>query len=220
LEQVGFDGAPRVLSSASDGEVLSWIPGSAGYTPLPGWALTDESMISVARLVRGLHDAVATFDGSSFDWPDDRVPRAYRTGMVSHNDLHPGNVVYRDGQAVGVLDFDLAGPGGIVWDLAALARCWCPLLADEDVPDYVRERRVERFVLLLDAYGLQGDERIAVARALLANQVWTYRIVTANAAAGHEGFQGFWHLVRGRVLRGHSWISEHQGELIGAVSSR
>lgn len=217
LAAVGFTGSPRVLPAVDAGEVLSWIAGSAGYTPLPDWALTDESMVSVARLVRGLHDAAANFDPTPYAWPDEHVPAPYRTSVISHNDLHPGNVVYRNGLAVGIIDYDLAGPGGVIWDLAAMTRCWCPLLADEDVPTYLRDRRVERFVLMLDAYGLDPHRRVEVVEALLPNQEWTYRIVTDNADAGHEGFQAFWDLVRGRVQRGHGWITDHRADLAEAV---
>ncbi len=218
LADAGFAGSPRVLPTVDQTEVLSWIAGSAGYTPLPDWALSDASMLSVARLVRGLHDAAASFDPTPYQWPTETVPAPYRTSMVSHNDLHPGNVVYRDGLAVGIIDYDLAGPGGIVWDLAAMTRCWCPLLADEDVPLHLRDRRIERFVAMLDAYGLDAGRRIDVVDALLPNQEWTYQIVTDNAASGHEGFQAFWDLVRGRVERGHAWIGHHRAQLAAAVS--
>ena len=41
--------------------------------------------------------------------------------LISHNDLHPGNIIFAGGPAVGLIDFDLAGPGRPVWDLATRA---------------------------------------------------------------------------------------------------
>ena len=42
LEDVGFDGAPRVLGVDEHGrEVLSYVAGDAVIAPAPAWALTD-----------------------------------------------------------------------------------------------------------------------------------------------------------------------------------
>ena len=60
LEEVGFDGAPRVLGIDEAGrEVLSYVPGEAVTAPAPGWGLTDAALDSVGRLLRRFHDAVA-----------------------------------------------------------------------------------------------------------------------------------------------------------------
>jgi thiamine kinase-like enzyme len=46
--------------------------------------------------------------------------------VICHNDVCPENVVYRDGLAVALLDFDFAAPGRRIFDLASLARMWLP----------------------------------------------------------------------------------------------
>src|ERR1700712_846789 len=116
LDRVGFSGAPRVLAVEADIEVLSWIPGQAACNPLPDWSLGDETLISVATLIRGFHLAMGSFDGAGLSWARP-VPAAYRGALVSHNDLHPGNIVFDGGKAVGLIDFDLAGPGSVGWEL-------------------------------------------------------------------------------------------------------
>jgi hypothetical protein len=217
LDAVGFSGSPRLLATDGDSEVLSWIPGQAARTPLPSWALGDAALVSVALLLRRFHHAVASFDPAGHNWPDERVPAPYRWPTISHNDIHPGNIIFSDGRAIGLVDFDLAGPGSPIWDLAAAARCWCPLLSDEDVPNSVVDRRFERFALLLDAYGLAGHARVEVAEALLDNQEWTFRIVVDNVMRGHLGFQHYWNSVAGRAERGHRWLTERRQDLIAAV---
>jgi hypothetical protein len=212
LDAVGFSGSPRLLATDGESEVLSWIPGQAARTPLPSWALGDAALVSVALLLRRFHEAVATFDPAGHDWPDERVPAPYRWPTISHNDIHPGNIIFSGGRAIGLVDFDLAGPGSPIWDLAAAARCWCPLLSDEDVPNSVVDRRFERFALLLDAYA-----RVEVAEALLDNQAWTFRIVVDNVLRGHLGFQHYWNNVAGRAERGHRWLTERRQDLIAAV---
>jgi Ser/Thr protein kinase RdoA (MazF antagonist) len=66
--------------------------------------------VSVADLLRRYHLAAASFDPAGYQWPRP-IPARFRTGLVSHNDVHPANVVFRDGQAIGLIDFDWAGPG-------------------------------------------------------------------------------------------------------------
>jgi Ser/Thr protein kinase RdoA (MazF antagonist) len=48
--------------------------------------------------------------------------------LVCHNDVCPENVVFRDDQAIAILDFDFAAPGRRVWDLTMAARTWIPLV--------------------------------------------------------------------------------------------
>src|SRR3954468_10246938 len=63
LERAGFAGAPRFLGIDDNGrEVLSFIAGDAALEPYEAWALTDDTLVSVAELLRRYHDAVASFD--------------------------------------------------------------------------------------------------------------------------------------------------------------
>ena len=122
LEAVGFEGAPRFLGVDAQGrEVLSYIPGQAVLTPFPAWALTDDALVSVAELLRDYHDAVSTFDPTPHTWPPS-PPDAYLGDVVSHNDPNLDNIVFRDGRAVALIDFDLASPGSRTWDVACAAR--------------------------------------------------------------------------------------------------
>ncbi len=219
LRDVGFTAAPRVLDVSGSTEVLSWIPGRPGRLPLPDWAFTDEALVSVAVLVAGFHRAMAGFDPAELRWPQDAVPQHFRDGSIGHNDLHPGNLVFDGSTAVGLVDFDLAGPGGVAWDLATVARNWCPLQDDEDTPAHLRARRLERFDLLLSAYGADGHQRAEVSRCLLANHDWTYRIVTNAVHGGHRGFRYFWAGMAGRAGRERRWIADHLDGLARTAAS-
>jgi len=97
--------------------------------------------------------------------PVDPVPWRSRPGplgateLVCHHDLAPYNIVVADGRLQGVIDWDLAGPGTALSELAFVAWQWVPLhgpfvtelMGWTQPPD-----RVRRLRLLLDAYGL-GD---------------------------------------------------------------
>ena len=141
LALAGFGGAPRVLKAGPAIEKLTYIEGQAAVSPLPQELLTDQALASVADLLSRYHRAAASFDPAGYRWPR-AVPARYRTGLVSHNDVHPANLVFRGGQAVALIDFDLAGPGSAVWDFAAAARSFVPLLDEADVPDSRRAGRL------------------------------------------------------------------------------
>ena len=53
-------------------------------------------------------------------WSDEmRDPDPLGDVVICHNDVCPENVVYRDGVAVALLDFDFAAPGRRVYDVAS-----------------------------------------------------------------------------------------------------
>jgi Phosphotransferase enzyme family len=217
LAAVGFDGAPRVLSAGPATETLTYIDGRAAVPPLTEDVLTDEALVSVADLLRRYHAAAASFDPAGYAWPRP-VPARYRTGLVSHNDVYPANVVFRAGHAVALIDFDLAGPGSAVWDFAAAARSFVPLLDEADVADGRQGRAVDRFRVFLGASGLTRAARVRVAEALIANHDWTYEIVTEAAAAGHAGFADHWRAVAPEAGRARRWLARHRRALIRAAS--
>jgi hypothetical protein len=192
LERVGFDGAPRLLGVDEQGrEALSFIPGRAAILPYEPWALTDEALVSVAELLRRYHDAVRSFDPAGLDWPV-ALPAAYRGGVICHNDPNLDNVVFRDGRAVALIDFDLACPGTEVWDIACASRLWSPLRETPDVPATLRGRTLERLRLFLDAYGVPERERGAVVEAAATAHAWCYRIVRDAVEHGHPTFRRMW----------------------------
>ncbi|MDQ1742008.1 MAG: hypothetical protein QOE23_347 [Pseudonocardiales bacterium] len=216
LRRAGFSAAPRVLAVEGETEVLSWIPGRAARSPLPDWSLGEGTLTSVAELIGRFHATMRSFDGTGLPWGR-LPPAAYRGPLVSHNDLHPGNVIFDGGLAVGLIDFDLAGPGSVIWDLATALRCWCPLADDPDVPPALADRRFHRLALFLDAYGLAAADRAAVVRALVPNHDWTYRIVTDAARAGHRGFEEYWREVARRTDRARDWMLRHGRALVAAA---
>src|SRR5579862_3461217 len=216
LARSGFDGAPRVLAADAATETLTYMDGQAALPPLTEDILTDAALVSVADLVHRYHLAAASFDPSGYQWARP-IPARYRTGLVSHNDVHPANLVFRDGRAVALIDFDLAGPGSAAWDFAAAARYWAPLRDDQDITDSRQGRALDRFRIFLHASGLSRAERRDVAAAVVANHDWTYAIVTEAAAAGHEGFADHWRLVAASATRARRWCQRHQHDLLIAA---
>jgi tRNA A-37 threonylcarbamoyl transferase component Bud32 len=216
LADVGFEGAPRVLAADGDTETLTYVEGRAAVPPLREDTLSDAALVSIAELLRRYHQAVQTFNPVGHRWPRP-IPAQFTTGLISHNDVHPANLVFRDGRAVALIDFDLAGPGSAAWDIAAASRSWAPLYDERDIADSRKGRSLERFRLFLDAYGLTRTERRDVAEAILPNHDWTYAIVLEAAAAGHRGFTDYWSRVAEPTVRARRWCQRYHGDLIRAA---
>jgi len=217
LAAVGFDGAPRVLATDATTETLTYINGRAGVPPLREEMLTDQALASVAELLRRYHQAAASFDPAGYRWPR-RLPARFTTRLVSHNDVHPANLIFRDGKAAALIDFDLAGPGSVIWDLAAAARNWSPLYDERDIADSRQGQALRRFRLLLDAYGLTLAQRREVAEAILDNHDWSCAIITDAAGAGHPGFADYWNQVAGTMARARCWCETHYHDLVASAS--
>jgi len=165
LEAVGFDGAPRFLGvDDQDREVLSYVSGTAITPPFPPWALTDGALESVADLLRDYHRAVSSFDPTSHEWPES-PPAPFTGELVSHNDVNLDNVVFRDGRAVALIDFDLASPGCRVWDVACAARLWTPLRPDRYIDD---ARRGQVFALQDTVFNVAFIGAVAAAATVIA----------------------------------------------------
>ena len=219
LATVGFDGAPRFLGvDERDREVLTFVPGDAITPPYPDWALTDAALRSVAELLTRYHEAVASFDFGPHEWPD-RPPEPFRTGLVSHNDPNLDNVVFRGERAVALIDFDLASPGGRLWDIAIAARLWAPLRSDTDITDRRLGSSLRRFRLFADACGLTSEERDLLVEAVRQSHDWVYEIVRVGGENGSRGYADYWaHGGAARAERSERWLTTTAPQLRRALS--
>jgi Ser/Thr protein kinase RdoA (MazF antagonist) len=218
LESVGFKGAPTFLGVDSQArEVLSYLTGETVTTPYPDWSMTDEALDSVAHLLRAYHEAVADFRPVGYEWAEP-VPPAYVTGLISHNDPNLDNVVFRDGVAVALIDFDLAGPGSALWDVATAVRLWAPLRPDADIHDVRRGRSLARLRRFADAYGLTDEDRLRLVDAAADNHVWCMDYVRRGAETGHPWFRQRWTTGEAELTnRTNTWFARQAQDLREAL---
>jgi hypothetical protein len=163
LQRCGFDGAPRFLGLDDAGrQVLSFVHGEVAGRPWPDWVADDQRILSVARLVRRYDDAAQGFGlppvaAAAVDPGPAGMPASTMgpATFVGHMDICPENVVFRDGQAWALIDFDLARPTNRLREVCNMLLWWAPLMPAPDREASVRDADVfARAALMVSAYGL------------------------------------------------------------------
>jgi hypothetical protein len=220
LRSVGFDGAPEPLGIDERGrEVLSFVPGDVPVPPYPPWALRDETLASVARLLHRYHDAVVGFDPAGHTWSSELADEEGGS-IVAHHDVCPENVVFRDGEAVALLDFDFAGPGSALGDVASTISMWAPLRdprtisADRAALDpFVRAR------VVCDAYSVSRGDRERLLEMWPRMRRQGIAFVRRHVDAGEPAFVQMWEAAGGEEgeRRNLAWIEDHLGRLRRAM---
>jgi hypothetical protein len=218
LADVGFDGSPRLLGiDSQDREVLSYIPGEAVTPPYPAWSLTNEVLRSVAQLLRRYHEATVGFDVSAHRWTR-AAPPPFGGGLACHNDLNLDNVIFRNGRAVAMIDFDLASPGTAAWDVAGAIRLWAPLRPDRYIHDARRGQSLLRLRTFVEAYGPPDLDPERLIWAVLLNHDWMYQLIQEGAKDGNAGFADYWRQAARRVAATRTWYGVNHGRLVDALT--
>ena len=223
LEAVGYRGSPRLVGTGIDGHGRQQIRYVDGELVHP-YAWSDRGIIEVARLLRELHDATATFvppqDAVWMPWYTHR-PRV--DPVIGHGDVGPWNIVARDGLPVALIDWELAGPVDRLDEVAEAIRLNCQLHGEDvtalrDLPDAaVRARHVALFA---DAYGLADDQRTQLLPRMVEGAVRGCANA-ADEAAVTPDFEGPHPMVWGMAwqIRGARWILDHTGLLADALGA-
>ncbi|MFF3562434.1 phosphotransferase enzyme family protein [Streptomyces sp. NPDC002574] len=222
LAERGFDAAPSPVRLTGDGrEQLTWVPGDVALPPFPGWAMTKTALRSVGSLLRRLHEASAAVPvDSRAEWPRALADPEGGT-MLCHNDVCPENVVFRDGRAAALIDFDLAAPGRPLWDLAMTARYWVPMLDPESAASLYPAGldAPARLRVLADGYGLSPRERAELPSVVEAATASCRAFVAGRVAAGDPEYgrvlaeRGGWQ----RWDRVQGWLVNHRETFTAAL---
>ena len=190
LRSTGFTGASEPVEVQADGlERLVFIEGDVPVPPFPDWAQTDEALVSIVSLLRSFHEASSRVANGPATWSDE-LADPVGGPVVCHNDVCLENVVFRDGVAVGLLDFDFAAPGRTVFDLAACARMCVPVDDDRSAGrlGFGHVDRPSRLRLVADAYGLDATDRHELLGELDRSMRDGGAFVQKRAATGDRNF--------------------------------
>ena len=165
-----------MISSTTKTSVLAYINGVAAITlEERAAAAEDAALASTARIVREIHDLTAVTDF------------AVGGEVACHNDIDPRNTIYhRDGdvlRTVALIDWDLAGLGKRVHDLAHICWTYTGIHATAD-PDLIGHR----IHVCLDAHERAGTDDEVVS-AMLWWQDHCHRRIRTEADAGDPAMQ-------------------------------
>jgi len=156
--EVGFSGAPNSLGRDESGRhALEFIPGELAYSLPP---LTNTELHRLGAFVRELHDAAESFKAPPLPQWNVVIPPD-REDLICHHDLAPWNLVRSDDRWV-FIDWDGAGPGSRLWDLAYRLRA------------------------LADGYGLDEQQRRAWPTLIAAHTRGMYDLLHSASLTGEQ----------------------------------
>jgi len=196
LRDVGFEGAPRALGYDETGrQVLSFAEGFVDPDPSD---LDIARLTEVGRVIRGLHDASSTFiPPADAVWNVAIAPD--KEDLICHHDLAPWNLV-RTPTHLTFIDWDGAGPGSRLWDVAYAAHGFVPLSPGASISDEVAG---ERLAALVDGYDLDQQERTELVAMLGARIRSMFELLRHGHETGRQPWSRLWDQGHGAV-----WLAD------------
>lgn len=186
LHERSFSKAPRYLGEDSKGrEILSYFDGDANNAQL-FWT-NDTALCDAARLLRQLHDLTVGFPFSDYSWGQCH-PDPDQHEVLCHHDFAPYNIICQNHKITGIIDFDLAGPGPRLRDIAYAAYWMVPLsfgapemidLTEQDIAQSNRRLR-----LFCATYGVPADDNLLAMVSTVLHHMGNYE--NAITVLGHD----------------------------------
>jgi Ser/Thr protein kinase RdoA (MazF antagonist) len=217
LERAGFTGSPHAVRAGGE-DVVTFIPGES----VSPHAWRDEGVFGVGRLLRGLHDATASFrtpPGASWHpWPfTSHAPDA----IISHRDTGPWNIVARDGLPVAFIDWVTAGPADRLEEIAATA--WLNVqLHDDDIAERQdlpsAPARAAQLRYFADGYQLAAADRQNLVTAMIEYAIRdsAAEAIQAGVTPQTTSCEALWAITW--RARSAAWMIRHRSLLENALT--
>jgi len=138
--------------------------------------------------------------------------------QIVHGDWHPGNMLFRSGHVVGVIDYDAARLQQRVIDFANGALQFSILGGGEDPttwPDYLDKTRFKRFLRGYDSANVISTAELNTVPYLMCEAMIAEAVLPIAATGSFGRLDGFGFLKM--VRRKTGWILAHAGELVNVL---
>ena len=181
LHDEGLRGVPALHGFDDEGrEVLEHVEGRG--VPIDREVVLDTVLEEAVTWLRDFHDVVEGFRPSgSRVWRGAGEVELGDDEIICHHDPGAYNWIIQSGHFVAMIDWDMAGPGRPIDDLAFMAWTAIPLYREIPVADVVR-----RLDILVDAYGEWGP--MTVLDAVVRRMSTAADRIEAGQARRDEGF--------------------------------
>jgi hypothetical protein len=176
LKARGLDGIPEVCGVDEEGrEILTFLPGATLDPEVEQPSLA--TLEAAAAWLHRFHDIVRQYQPGSVEWR--QGARSLGPGeVICHNDPGLYNWVVGENGFAGMIDWDRAGPGHPIEDLAFL--CWSGVPLLREIPS---AEAAERLSAAASAYGGVDSAELLNAvetRLALIEQRWRVGIERAD----------------------------------------
>ncbi len=136
-------------------QMIEFVPGTLA---MEGPRLTSGDLRRVGSMIRGIHDASATYTPPSDAIWRTAIP-APAAEIVCHNDLAPWNLI--TGERWVFIDWDAAAPSTRLWDLAYAAQAFTLSDSERDPDEAAAD-----LAAFVDGYGADRMLRHGLPRAM------------------------------------------------------
>ena len=165
----------------------------------------------IGVLIRDFHDASGEFiPAAEARWNVVITPDA--ENLVIHHDLAPWNLVL-GGERWVFIDWDNAGPGSPLWDLAYAAHGFIPLAPGTDVTS-----AIQRLAALADGYDLDEDGRSNLVETIAPRIMSIYDLLRHGHYSGAQPCARLWAEGHGRVWLDHAEYAERHLEVLATAA--
>jgi hypothetical protein len=210
LNAAGLPMVPRTLGRDDSGRhVIEYIPGPLAHSLAP---LDAPGLHRVGGMIRDLHDASESFRPPEGARWSTAIPPD-REDLICHHDLAPWNMIM-DGDRWVFIDWDAAGPGSRLWDLAYAIKGFVPLEAGGDpAADGFRVRA------LADGYRLARAQRQELVPLLGVRTRAMHDLLCRAAGTGEQPWARLYAEGHGEYWgRSASYVETHEPDWARALS--
>jgi len=177
LDDKGVAIAPRFIGLTGDRrEITTFLEGISPtdlgtYKGDDQWRPTDRQLHEAGRIIKTLHESLSDFPG------------CLDGQTVCHNDLSPCNFMFLNDIPYAVFDWDAAGIGDPLDDIAYAAWMWS-CIGDSE---YTSAQKGHEIKVILDSYGLIKSQRgILITKICEQMQRVGKSLLSSNNTEGYQ----------------------------------